>query len=323
MRDLEAAGITHPALAASYERCRRLHAAYGRTYYLATYLLPPEKRPYVDALYGFARYADELVDTTGVDPDRRASRFEQWSTRFLVDLAAGRTTDPVTAAVLHTAATWNIPPEHFASFLDSMRMDLTVTSYATYADLERYMYGSAAVIGLEMAPILGPLPGLTEPAAERAAHLGRAFQLTNFLRDVREDAVRGRVYLPQEDLERFGVRRSALTGRHTTPEIRRLVAFEVRRARGLYDAAAPGIGMLEPSSRECVRTAFVLYQGILDQIERSGCRVLERRATVPMPVRLRVALPAYRRARRGWSTPSPTEHPEDDAAGSGPNGLRH
>jgi phytoene synthase len=291
-QQLDAAGITEPTLRDAYRTCRALHATHGRTYYLATMLLPPEKRPYVHALYGFARQADELVDRPR-RPDPAA--VEAFADQFLADLARGHSDQPVSRAVIDTARRWLIPAEHFTAFLTSMRQDLTVTAYPTYRDLERYMYGSAAVVGLQMVPILGPL---RVEALPRARALGEAFQLTNFVRDVGEDLRRGRVYLPQEDLDRYGVTRADLARGEVTPAVRGLLRFEVERARTLYAEAAPGIEMLHPTSRDCVRTAFRLYGGILDAVERSGYRVLDRRVGVPLTTRARVAAPALVRARR-------------------------
>ena len=297
-RDLDAAGIADPALRAAYEQCRRLNASHGRTYYLATLLLPPAKRPYVHALYGFARYADELVDDLD-SPDPAA--LVAWGDRFLADLAGTaerRIAHPVSRAAVHTARTWGIPRETFEAFLASMRMDITVTAYPTYADLERYMYGSAAVIGLQMVPILEPLDGTGDRAAAHAQRLGEAFQLSNFIRDVAEDLRRGRVYLPQEDLDAFGVTRADLAPGPTPPHVVDLLRFEIARTRTLYAQAEPGIDLLHPASRDCLRTAVDLYGGILDAVERAGHQVLDRRVTVPLPRRLRVALPALVRARR-------------------------
>ncbi|HEX6936196.1 MAG TPA: phytoene/squalene synthase family protein [Actinomycetes bacterium] len=291
-RELDAAGIREPSLRAAYELCRRLNASHGKTYYLATLLLPPAKRPHVHALYGFARYADELVDDLD-SPDPAA--LVVWSDRFLHDLSRGASADPVARAVIHTARTWDIPADTFRAFLDSMQMDITVTGYPTYADLERYMYGSAAVIGLQMVPILEPLDAR---AADYARTLGEAFQLSNFVRDVGEDLRRGRVYLPQEDLDRFGVTRADLAPGPTPPHVVDLLRFEIARTRRLYDAARPGIDLLHPSSRDCIRTAFTLYAGILDAVEQADYQVLDRRVSVPLPRRLRVALPALVRARR-------------------------
>ena len=202
-RDLDRAGITDPEMRASYERCRELNAQHGKTYYLATLLLPPAKRPYVHALYGFARYADEIVDdlASTLTEQEKADWLGSWGDRFFADLRRGTSEDPVCRAVVDTVQRWDIPVEHFEAFLHSMRMDLTVIEYATYDDLYTYVYGSAAVIGLQMVPVLEP----TQPEAyERAKDLGVAFQLANFVRDVGEDLERGRVYLPLEDLQQCG-----------------------------------------------------------------------------------------------------------------------
>jgi phytoene synthase len=288
---LDAAGITDPGLRAAYEQCRRLNAAHGKTYYLATLLLPPAKRPHVWALYGFARYADEFVDSlTDPDPDALLS----WGAGFLEALGGAPTEDPVARAMLHTMRRWQLPRAHVEAFLESMRMDITVTGYQTYADLEHYMYGSASVIGLQMLPILEPL---TPEAAPRARALGEAFQMSNFIRDVGEDLQRGRVYLPQEDLDTFGVTREMLGRGQVTPLIRELLRFEIERTRALYAFAEPGVTMLHPTSRDCLRTAITLYGGILDSVERAGYQVLTQRVGVPLTRRLAVALPAMARAR--------------------------
>jgi phytoene synthase len=293
-------------LSAAYERCRQLHARHGRTYYLATLLLPRWKRRHVHALYGFTRYADEIVDDldSTLDGPGQAAALRAWGERFFAGLrgAPSRSTgappwgspdpswDPVLPAVLHTVRAFDLDTRDFEKFLHSMAMDLTVDGYATYADLLGYMEGSAAVIGTMMTPILEPAdPAGGRAASEHARQLGLAFQLTNFIRDVAEDARRGRVYLPAEDLDRFGVRRSDLAAPATAPAVRELVACEVERARGHYRAAEPGIDLLAPSSRPCIRVAFELYGGILDEVERAGFRVLDRRVAVPRHRRLGVA----------------------------------
>jgi phytoene synthase len=302
-RDLAAAGITDPGLRASYEICRRLHARHGRTYYLATMLLPPAKRPHVWALYGFARYTDEIVDhrSPGLTPGRRAARLHAWSARRLAELRAGESTDPIGRALVHTQRTYRIPVDLFEAFTRSMEMDLTVREYPTFEDLERYVYGSAAVIGLQMLPILQPL---TADAAEPAGALGVAFQLSNFLRDLGEDLARGRLYLPLDSLQAHDVARADLERGVVTRQVRALLRHEVRRARDWYARALPGVAMLHPSSRECVGTALRLYSGILDEIERSDYEVFARRARVGPLTRLRVGVAAYARARRTWAATS-------------------
>ncbi|GGQ46877.1 phytoene/squalene synthase family protein [Couchioplanes azureus] len=270
-------------LAAAYERCRELHRSHGRTYYLATRLLPTWKRRHVHALYGFTRYADEIVDSTGeLPPAERAARLREWSDGFVAGLRGEPVDDPLLPAVLHTIAVFDLSVDDFDAFLRSMAMDLTVTSYATYDDLLAYMEGSAAVIGTMMLPILGS----SDPAAARepARQLGLAFQLTNFIRDVGEDLDRGRTYLPDAHLAEFGVTRddlrSARAAGRATPAIKALIRAEVARADEHYAAAAPGIPLLLPGSQACMRTAFQLYAGILDEVVAADYDVFRRRATV-------------------------------------------
>jgi phytoene synthase len=311
--DLDAAGITDPATRASYELCRRLNSSHGKTYYLATLLLPPAKRPYVHALYGFARHVDDIVDdlSPGLDPAERAERFTTWSEDFLADLDWGATSDPVSRAVLDTIARWDIPSSYFADFFDSMRMDLTVNGYATYDDLAKYMWGSAAVIGLQMLPILGRRDedvrwDVLEP---HAISLGTAFQLTNFLRDIDEDLQRGRVYLPQESLDMFGVDRARLRRGRVDEPIRNLLAWEIERARALYREADAGIDLVHPTSRDCLRTARTLYSEILDEIERRDYDVFHGRVAVSTGRRAGVGVTGLRnswRARHDWPPDDPT-----------------
>lgn len=295
-RDLDAAGITDPQLRHSYELCRQLNAAHGKTYYLATLLLPPEKRPYVHALYGFARYADEIVDdlASTLTPEEKATHLRTWAENFLTQYASGQSDDPICKAVLHTVHTWNIPQEHFQAFIHSMTMDLTVREYETFDALHEYVYGSAAVIGLQMVPILEP----THPdAATHAMQLGIAFQLANFIRDVSEDIDRGRVYLPLNELAEFGVTRADLERKVATPEIKAALRFQVERVRNLEQQSRPGISMLHPSVQPCIETARILYCGIVDAVEQIDYEVFNHRASVPLTRRLAVALPAWRKAR--------------------------
>ncbi|MEH0842485.1 phytoene/squalene synthase family protein [Micromonospora sp. CPCC 205711] len=279
-------------LTAAYARCQELHKRHGRTYYLATRLLPAWKRRHVHALYGFTRYADEIVDRTeDLPPAERAARLDEWSSRFVAGLHGEPVDDPLLPAVLHTIAVFDLDRDDFASFLRSMAMDLTVMSYPTYDDLLDYMEGSAAVIGTMMLPILGS----SDPAAARdpARQLGFAFQLTNFIRDVAEDLDRGRTYLPDEDLAKFNVTRDDLLAAkaqgRTTAKIRDLIEYEVTRAQAHYAAAAPGITLLAPASQACMRTAYALYGGILDEVAAQDYDVFVRRALVPQRRRMAVA----------------------------------
>ncbi|MGY0231143.1 phytoene/squalene synthase family protein [Longispora urticae] len=268
-------------LAEAYERCRLLHRHHGRSYYLATRLLPAWKRRHVHALYGFTRFADELVDAPGVSG--RAERLEAWGERLAAGLRGEPIDDPLLPAVIHTIRVFDLPPEDFAVFLKSMAMDLTIVDYQTFDSLLDYMAGSAAAIGTLMLPLLGSVDDAA--AREPARQLGIAFQLTNFIRDVAEDLDRDRLYLPLEDLERFGVSRddlrAAAASGEITPKIQSLVGYEVERARDHYRLAEPGIDLLQPSSRACIRSAQRLYAGILDEIVRADFNVFAGRARVP------------------------------------------
>jgi phytoene synthase len=290
--ELTAAGITEPDLRASYEECKRLNALHGKTYFLATLLLPKAKRPFVHALYGFARYADEIVDdlASELSIEEKAQALSNWGDGVLADLKKGTSDDHVGRALIDTVKRFDIPHEHFEAFLHSMTMDLTVQEYETYEDLIEYVYGSAAVIGLEMVPILGPLHN---DAYEAAKKLGIAFQLANFIRDVDEDLDRGRVYLPIKELAQFGVTREMLEERVLTPEIVEALKFQIARVRQLQAEAAPGIAMLEASSRPCIEAASTLYCGIVDEVEKIGYDVFNQRAKTSTGRRIRVAGAAF------------------------------
>lgn len=302
--ELHAAGIGDQRLRESYRYCRTLNAQHGRTYFLATRLLAPSQRPAVHALYGFARYADDILDDLQSDApvaDREA-RLEQLARRFFDgDDAASAGTEPVLPAVLHTARTYRIPLTLFDEFLASMRMDLTVTDYPDRAALNGYMRGSAEVIGLQMLPILGTVGPISdaEPYAEA---LGQAFQLTNFLRDINEDLERNRVYLPADELAAFGVDRELLTwchdNRRTDARVRQALEAQHAATRAIYREAHKGIALLAPQSRPCVTAAFTLYSEILDRIEAIDFEVFAQRASVGMGRRLRVFVTGLVRARR-------------------------
>jgi phytoene synthase len=309
--ELDAAGVRDPLLRAAYERCRNLSARHGRTYYLATKLLPRGRRPAVHALYGLARLSDDIVDMApaGTGPGEVAAELATVADALGAGLRAGRSQDPLLAAVIDTAARYQIPATLFDDFFSSMRMDLTTCGYPDRAALDVYVHGSAEVIGLQVLPVLGTVVPAAE-AAPYAAALGKAFQLTNFLRDVGEDLARGRVYLPADELAAFGVDRALLewcgARRTTDPRVRAALADQHARTREVYAFARAGVAMLAPVSRPCVATALSLYSQILDRIEDSGFAVFARRARVGQLRRLQVAGPALARAlwarRPGWDS---------------------
>lgn len=276
----------------SYGECKRLNALHGKTYYLATLLLPAAKRPPVHALYGFARFADEIVDdlASTLSPQEKADALRTWGNTVLADLRKGESNDLIGRALVDTVKNYSIPLGYFEAFMTSMEMDLTVTRYQTYDDLMTYVYGSAVVIGLEMLPILG----YSDPRAiEAATALGTAFQLANFIRDIGEDIDRGRIYMPLDDLARFGVSEEMLLMRQLTPEIIEAIKYQIARVRDLQAKAEAGIEYLDPISRPCIRAASELYCGIVDEIEANGYDIFNKRASTSQWRRMRVAGSAF------------------------------
>jgi phytoene synthase len=288
-------------LQTSYLECKRLNSKHGKTYYLATLLLPPEKRPFVHALYGFARYADEIVDDldSKLSTKEKTTWLKKWSNKILKDLKAGKSSDEIGMALIDTVKRFQIPIAHFEAFLKSMAMDLTITSYQKYEDLMEYVYGSAAVIGLQMVPILGleekygSDKKFRKIADEAAQKLGIAFQLANFIRDVSEDLDRGRVYLPIAEWKKFGVTRKDLENRVVTPQIKSALKFQIARVRKLQSEADDGIKYLAKKSQPCINAASELYCGIVDEVEKIDYQIFSKRAKTSNWRRLKVALPAY------------------------------
>jgi phytoene synthase len=296
MNELDAAGIIDPELRASYTECKRLNSLHGKTYYLATLLLPPAKRPFVHALYGFARYADEIVDdlNSTLSDEEKAVELSTWGNQVLADIKNGISSDHIGRALVDTVKRFDIPISYFEAFLHSMTMDLTVSEYQSFDDLMEYVYGSASVIGLQMLPILGS----TSPEALTAAEkLGTAFQLANFIRDVGEDLDRGRIYLPIQELTAHGVTNEMLEERVLTPQIKAALREQIARVRRLQREAAPGIKLLAPESQACIEAASELYCGIVDEVEKIDYQIFDKRAKTSTWRRIKVAFPALLRAR--------------------------
>ncbi len=280
-------------LQAGYRRAGELTRQYGTTYYWGALLLPRAQRRDVYAVYALCRLADDIVDEPEkVDdavpvegsPDERLAAFRQ---EFFEALAAGRSNQPVMAAIVDSIRRRQTDPECFERFFDAMALDLVQETWPTWEALrDGYMEGSAAVIGEMMLPVLQPL---TPEAKGPARALGNAFQLTNFLRDVAEDLDRGRVYIPQDDLQRHGADPFL---RRVTPEWRSMMADQVARNRALYAEGRRGLSMLPPASRRCVGTALVLYSRILDRIEAADYDVFSGRIRVPRRQKVGVALRA-------------------------------
>lgn len=254
--------------------CRRITSHHARTFYFASHALPRETRTHAYAVYAFCRWADNAVDDAQ-HADEALARLAR--ARALLDLAY--TSDPAPPAVLalrRTVAERRIPAQLFHNLLDGMAMDLTTSRYATFADLDLYCYRVAGVVGLMMTHVFGYRD---ERCFPKAVSLGRAMQLTNILRDIREDLDRGRIYLPQDELVQFGVSEQALRAGIVNEPFRDMMRFQIERARAAYREASAGIPDLRGRScRLAVRIMSRLYEGILDAIEALDYNVFGMRA---------------------------------------------
>jgi 15-cis-phytoene synthase len=262
----------------AYETCRRMHRRHDPTYYWATRRLPAEIRPATHALYGYVRTADEIVDgpRRAASADARRAALDAWEEELRRGLAAGRSAHPVVGALVDAGRRHRLPLDELRTYMRSMRIDCAPVRIETWPELAAYMDGSAGSVGRIMAPLLG-VPERHQPGYGR---LGQAFQLANFIRDVREDARLDRVYLPAEDRARFGVDERQLEHDHASPELRALLAHELRRARALFAESEQAIAAAPASVRGGVRFAVAIDRRVLDRVERIDFDVLGRRAGV-------------------------------------------
>jgi 15-cis-phytoene synthase len=249
------------------------------TYYWATLRLPRDVRPAVYALYGFVRGADQLVDGADRSPDPATRRLalDRWQAELERGIASGCSQHPVIAALVDAGRRHGLPLTELSAYMDSMRLDCGPVRVASSAALDSYMRGSAGAVGLIMAPLLGAPPELHATVAE----LGTAFQLTNFIRDVREDFELDRVYLPAEERALHGVTVQDIAERRMTDGLRTLLAAEVARARCMFASTAILHEALHPATRPGVRLARSVYERVLDRVEALGFDVLGHRVRVP------------------------------------------
>jgi phytoene synthase len=247
----------------------------SKTFYLATSLLPGRKRRAIRALYGFCRATDNLVDIDGAN----LAAVERW--RCEVSLPPEKQRDPILLLWALTRQEFGVDPIYEGELIDGVARDLQPARYRTWEELEDYCYHVASTVGLLSMPIIGLAKGVTfSQAAPYAIRLGVALQLTNILRDIGEDAERGKVYLPEEDLNRFGLTRSDIINKVLDRRFSALIQFEIERARQLYRQALPGIAKLSWSGRLAVGAAALLYRAILDEIEAIQYHVYQARAHV-------------------------------------------
>lgn len=280
--------------ARSYAWCERLARREAGNFYHAFRILPGGKRRAMCALYAFLRIADDLADAPG-PPTAKRGPLDAWRHQLRAALA-GTPSHPLHPALAHAVATYAIPPVHLEDVLDGVTMDLDTAHYDTFADLYRYCYRVASAVGLSCIHIWGFTDARACGYAEAA---GIALQLTNILRDLGEDAARGRVYLPREDLDRFGYSPEALALGVRDQHFRALMEFEVGRARDYYAAARPLTGLLHPAGRAVFQVILDTYRGLLDAIVRRDYDVFAGRVRLGRLHKLWLAARALP-VRWGW-----------------------
>jgi 15-cis-phytoene synthase len=264
----------------AYQACEKITRQYSRTFYLASRLLPEEKRQAVRALYAFCRVSDDIVDRSlSADP---LPALNAWRSRSLAQHPSDE--NMVALAWADARLKFNIPVRYAEQLLDGVASDLTKCRYQTFDELAEYAYSVASTVGLMAMHIVG-FSG--HEAIPYAIKLGVALQMTNILRDVAEDWRNGRLYLPQEDLQRFGLIEADIAAGKVTPEWRDLMRFQIERVRCLYAEAWPGIAMLKGDSRFAIAAAADLYEAILDDIEVHNYDVFSRRAHIGAVGKLR------------------------------------
>ena len=257
----------------SYTLCQRVARQTGKNFYYSFLVMPREKRAAMCAIYAFMRRSDDIADCAA-NPALASEGLRRWRAQVDAALTGGEMADPILPALTDTVRRYKIPQRYFHELLDGTEMDQTTTRYATFDELYKYCYRVASAVGLVVLPVFG----FTDQAALVPAEAcGIAFQLTNIMRDVKEDAQMGRIYLPLEDLRRFGVSEDDIMNARATPQFRELMKFEAARAHEFYEKAGPLLNMIDADSRGTLAVMIAIYGGILRKIEESNFAVFDGR----------------------------------------------
>ncbi len=273
-------------LAASYAHCRAVAKSRAKNFYYSFVLLDDDRRNAMCAIYAFMRYCDDLSD----EPGATRTAMERWRAELSEALAGRSGNSPVWPGFLDAVRRYGIPHQYFHDMIDGVTSDLEPQVVATFDELYRYCYRVASVVGLTTVHIFG----FTSPdALVLAEKCGIAFQLTNILRDVREDCELGRQYLPTEDLKRFGLTASELVVGGRSEKFAALMEFELERAKGYYDESAPLLGMIVPESRASLWALITIYSSLRDKIAESPTDVLGGRVTLSTMEKILIVLRAF------------------------------
>jgi len=272
-------------LAESYEYCSKIARTRAKNFYYSFVLLSTEQKNAMCAIYAFMRYCDDLSD----EPGATRTAMDRWRDALTEALAGRPDASPVWPAFLDAVARYHIPHRYFYDMIEGVASDLEPRPIQNFDELYRYCYRVASVVGLTTIHIFG----FDSPEAPLLAEkCGIAFQLTNILRDVREDAGLGRTYLPQEDLARFGVSLDDLTSSRRSEAFDHLMEFEIARARAYYEESAPLAAMIHADSRRAMRALIAIYRSLLDRIAESPADVLTRRVSLPASQKVWIVLRA-------------------------------
>jgi phytoene synthase len=263
------------AVERSYEYCRRVARRRAKNFYYSFILLSSPQRNAMCAIYAFMRYCDDLSD----EPGANRAAIDKWRAEMEAALEGRFSDHPVWPAFHHTVRRFGIPHQYFREMIDGVLSDLEPRRFETFEQLYRYCYQVASVVGLTIVHIFGFDTRSALPPAEKC---GVAFQLTNILRDIREDAERGRIYLPMEDLQRFGVSEEDLVAGRRDEAFLKLMDFEAERARAYYNESRPLLDLIHPRSRASLWALISIYSRLLDRIEGSNYDVFRRRVRLPL-----------------------------------------
>lgn len=286
----------------SFAHCRGVARKRARNFYYAFMLLPRERKDAMCAIYAFMRYADDISDELHPPVETRRRALDAWKIALERALEGEVGDDKILPAFAATVKKYSIPPEYFFDLIEGVGKDLSPQRYRTFQDLYRYCYQVASVVGLTTIHVFG-FDG--RGALDLAEKCGVAFQLTNILRDIPEDAGMGRVYLPEEDLARFGLSRQDLIERRGGDRLRELIRFEWDRAQGYYQEAAPLLGMVKEPSQPALWAMIAIYCGILGRIRSLGYDVYRTRPSLSDFEKTRIVLRAMRKRLFGGALPYP------------------
>jgi phytoene synthase len=275
----------------SYRRCGELARKAGTNFYVSFLAMPKAKREAMCVIYGFMRYSDDIADDAA-SPTAAMEGLRAWRGAVTMALDGKETAEPILPALADVVQRFGIERRYLFELLDGTEMDQSKTRFATFEELYQYCYHVASCVGLVVMPIFG----YTDKAALVPAEAcGIAFQLTNILRDVKEDAEKGRIYLPGEDMRRFGVQEDDIMKSRYTPQFAELMRFEAKRAREYYAKAKPLLGMISPDSRATLAVMMEVYGGLLDRIEAREFRVFDGRVRLSGCEKLWIVLKNWRR----------------------------